>query len=127
MMQSREKIIARYCRAAERGLSLPRRQRKALLAGLREELEVSEWDGGSMDSLTGTVGMPSAAARELMESVPPDAALRFHRRRKWLLTAAVVLLAAVTVGTIFYAKYSIDNSIGYIEDHVVTYYHEIKK
>lgn len=97
---TREGMIRDYCREVERGLELPRTRRRALLEGLRQELEEK---AASAEELTGEelrreAGTPREAASFLMENISQEEQDRYRiqkRRRRRVLIAALATVAVL--------------------------------
>lgn len=96
---------ADYVRQVGRELELPRRRKRALLAGLRQELEERFPGGASSETILAQAGAPGETACFLMESVRPEERER-HRagKRRWTrcAVAALAVLLAVAIGTVLY-------------------------
>ncbi len=104
---------ADYIRQVGRKLELPCRQRRALRAGLRQELE-EHFAGAEIrpEMIRTQVGTPEETARSLMESVSPEEREQYRvkkRRQTRCVAAAVaailVLALAVTIGMILLLMY----------------------
>lgn len=96
---------ASYVRQVGRELKLPRRRKRALLDGLRLELEEQFPEGASPEILLAQVGQPGDTARSLLESIQPEVQRRYQtirRRRVGCVIATLALLLAASVGAILY-------------------------
>lgn len=89
----------RYIRAVEQNLECPAKYKKALISGLREEIDARFCDDRlSYTEIVSAIGEPADAARELMSSVPETEIARYKKR--WLraaIIAGVVLLIAALI------------------------------
>ena len=96
---------AGYIRQVGRELELPRRRKRALLAGLRLELEERFVQEAGPEEILALVGPPAETARFLMESVQPEERGRHRVRKRWWTRCAVAALAvllAAAIGMVFW-------------------------
>lgn len=94
-----------YIRQVGRELELPRWQRRALLDGLRLELEERFSEKASPEEILTQVGPPAETAHSLLEGVSPEEHERYHirkRRRLSCIIAALIVLLAVSIGLVVY-------------------------
>lgn len=82
-----EKVIREYCRQVGKHLKCFRKTKAALLAGLREELLLSE---------DGKLPPPKETAAVLQESVSEAELVKYRKTRK-LWTTAIVAIAAILI------------------------------
>lgn len=82
-----EKVIREYCRQVGKHLKCFRKTKAALLAGLREELLLSE---------DGKLPLPKETAAVLQESISEAELAKYQKTRK-LWTTAIVAIAAILV------------------------------
>lgn len=100
-----ENCCASYVKQVGRKLKLPRRRKRALLDGLRSELEEQFPEGASPEILLAQVGQPEDTARSVLESIQPEVQRRYQtirRRRVGCVIVALALLLAASVGLIAY-------------------------
>lgn len=100
-----ENCCASYVKQVGRKLKLPRRRKRALLDGLRSELEEQFPEETRPETLLAQVGQPAKTARALLESVQPEEHERYQtvrRRRMGCVIAALALLLTASVGTFLY-------------------------
>ena len=109
-MKHTNTIMQQYCRAVRKKLPLPARQRRQLLAGLRDELTEAAQDCASLDALIAQAGTPDEAAQELLSGIAPE-------RGRYLL-AAVLIVLAVCCAALIYAQVLTDSSVAYAEEHI---------
>lgn len=94
---------ASYVKQVSRELKLPRRRKRALLDGLRLELEEQFPEGTRPEILLTQVGQPAKTARVLLEGVQPEEHERYRTVSRWRMgcvIAVLALLLAVSVGTL---------------------------
>ena len=94
-----------YIRQVGRKLELPRRKKRALLAGLRLELEERFSGQAGPEEILSQVGPPAATARSLLGGVSPQERERYRtrkRRRLGCIIAALAVLLVVSVVTVIY-------------------------
>lgn len=91
--------IRAYCQEVEQRLDLPPRQRRALLAGLRQELDerFASAPELTVEDLRRQVGPPEEVMSTLMEGVDPEEQALYRTRKKRRTRALIVALAAVLV------------------------------
>lgn len=100
-----ENFCAGYVRQVGRELKLPRRRKRALLDGLRLELEEQFPEGADQKTLLARVGQPAETAGSMLEGVQPEEQRRYQtvrRRRAVCIIAALVLLLAASMGSLLY-------------------------
>ena len=93
-----EKVIREYCRQVGKHLKCFRKTKMALLAGLREELLLSE---------DGEVPSPKETAAVLQEYVSETELVKYRKTRKLWTTAIVAIAAILILYIAFIALWSI--------------------
>lgn len=86
-------------------MELPRRQKRALLDGLRRELEERFPEGASQEALLSQVGQPAETAFSMLDGVQQREQRRYQtvrRRRIGCVIAVLALLLAASVGIWLY-------------------------
>ena len=96
---------ASYIRQVGRELELPRRQRRALLDGLRLELEERFPEEAGSEEILAQVGSPAETARSLLEGVSPETCEQYRAQKRRRIRCAVAVLAMLLVAAIGTAIY----------------------
>lgn len=100
-----ENFCASYVRQVSRELKLPQRRKRALVDGLRLELEEQFPQGADRKTLLAQVGPPAETAHSLLDGVGSEEQRRYQtvrRRRIGFVIAALALLLAVSLGSLLY-------------------------
>ncbi len=100
-----ENFCASYVRQVSRELKLPQRRKRALLDGLRLELEEQFPQGADRKTLLAQVGPPAETAHSLLDGVGSEEQRRYQtvrRRRSSCIIAALALLLAASIVTLIY-------------------------
>lgn len=92
------KPYAHYIRRVGRALELPRRQKRALLDGLRLELEERTPSETELDR-------PEAVAEELLSTYDSAALADLRQKRLIMRRSVMIFLALLTVTALLYAAY----------------------
>lgn len=93
-----EKVIREYCRQVGKHLKCFRKTKAALLAGLREELLLSE---------DGKLPPPKETAAVLQESISEAELAKYQKTRKLWTTAIVAIAAIIILCIVFIALWPI--------------------
>lgn len=116
-----EKMISQYCKQVGKKLVCDRLQKKQLLAGLEQELlEKGYSKTVTWEQLIEQVGLPSAVAEQLQETISPEERAKAQKKNSLrpAILAAIIIFAAITA-VFCYINYIQKHSIEYRTEEVI--------